>query len=236
MDSEIEQIIRWVAAGIIILIELVVLFSLLTNKGSKLQMLIKDMSGQEEIRDMSFSYSRSQLLWWTFIVITCFAVDMAMTGASNGIMNSTALTLLGIGAGTTLAGRVIDNSQSNDPSIELHQHSTSQGFWMDILSDQNGISIHRFQAVLFNLGFGIAFISQFISNIPDSIQIGTAIPFPDFDNTTLGLIGLSAATYATLKFNENLSPARSVSVKTEVLPAPVPAAAPVKPAAPASKA
>jgi hypothetical protein len=227
MDSDIELIIRWVAAGIIILIELIVLFSLFTNKGSKLQMLVKDMSAQEEIRDMSFSYSRSQLLWWTFIVITCFAVDMAMTGASNGIMNSTALSLIGISAGTTLAGRVIDNTQNNDPAIKLHQHTSSEGFWMDILSDQNGISIHRFQAVLFNLGFGVAFISQFMSNIPQPIQLGIAIPFADFDNTTLGLIGLSAGTYATLKFNENLSPPRAASVNKVT-----PATPPVQPAAP----
>jgi hypothetical protein len=220
MNAEIEQIIRWIAAGIIILIEVIVLFNLFTNKSSKLQVLIKDMSAQEEIKDMSYSYSRSQLFWWTIIVLTCFAIDMAMTGASNGIMNSTALTLLGISAGTTVAGRVIDNSQSSDPSVEMHQDSKSQGFWMDILSDQNGVSIHRFQAVLFNIGFGVAFISQFISNIPDHITLGVAVPFADFDNTTLGLIGLSAGTYATLKFNENLSPARAESAPV-VPPPPV---------------
>lgn len=228
MTSEIEQTIRWIAAGIIILIELIVIFNLFTNKSSKLQILIKDMSPQEEIKAMSYSYSRSQLFWWTIIIITCFAIDMAMTGASNGIMNSTALTLLGISAGTTIAGRVIDNSQSNDPSIAMHQDSKSQGFWMDILSDQNGVSIHRFQAVLFNIGFGIVFISQFISNIPDHIIIGEAIPFAVFDNTTLGLIGLSAGTYATLKFNENLSPARATPTST-VTPPP---AKPETPSAP----
>jgi len=200
-----NEIIRWVAAGIIILIELVLLMTLFTNKDSKFQVLIKDQSNQVQIRDASYSYSRSQLFWWTIIIMTCFAVDFAMTGAANGIMNNTALTLLGISAGTTVAGRVIDNSQGNDNSVTMHQHDKSEGFWMDILSDQNGVSIHRFQSVLFNIGFGVAFISHFIDSIPTTITFGTAIPFANFDSTTLGLIGLSSATYATLKFNENLS-------------------------------
>lgn len=216
-----NEIIRWVAAGIIILIELVLLFTLLGNKDSPYQVLIKDQSTQESIRDSSYSYSRSQLLWWTLIIMTCFAVDFALTGAANGIMNNTALTLLGISAGTTVAGRVIDNSQSNDASITPHQNEKSEGFWMDILSDQNGVSIHRFQSVLFNIGFGVAFISHFIDNIPTTITFGTAIPFANFDSTTLGLIGLSSATYATLKFNENLSK------KSTPAPAPAPAPTPV---------
>ncbi len=229
MDNDI---IRWVAAGIIILIELVLLFNLLMNKDSKLQVLIKDSSTQTEIRDASYSYSRSQLLWWTLIIMTCFAVDFALTGAANGIMNNTALTLLGISAGTTVAGRVIDNSQGNDANIDQHQNHKSEGFWMDILSDQNGVSIHRFQSVLFNIGFGVAFISHFIDNIPTNITFGVAIPFANFDSTTLGLIGLSSATYATLKFNENLSnggsngPNSQTGSTTTQTPAPQPAPAP----------
>lgn len=207
-----SEIVRWAAAGIVILIELVLLFNLFMNKNSKLQRLIKDSSNQEATKDASYSYSRSQLMWWTFIVITCFAVDVAVTGGANGIMNSTALTLIGISAGTTVAGRVIDNSQGNDASVAMHQDDASEGFWMDILSDQNGVSIHRFQAVLFNIAFGFAFISQFINSISGTIVIGTAIELPTFDSTTLGLIGISSATYVTLKFNENLgnkAPAKS---------------------------
>lgn len=200
-----QEIIRWVAAGIVILIELVLLFNLLTNKDGKLQVLIKDQSTQGTIKNSPYSYSRTQLLWWTLIIMTCFVVNFALTGAANGIMNNTTLTLLGISAGTAVAARVIDNSQSNDSSISMHQNEKSEGFWMDILSDQNGVSIHRFQSVLFNIAFGVAFISHFINSIPDKITFGTAIPLANFDSTTLGLIGLSSATYATLKFNENLS-------------------------------
>lgn len=197
-----NEIIRWIAAGIVILLELTLLFNLFTNKNSKLQVLIKDVSTQESIRDASYSYSRSQLLWWTMIIITCFILDFALTGVAEGVMNNTTLVLLGISVGTTVAGRVIDNSQGNDPSVDMHQNTKSEGFWMDILSDQNGVSIHRFQSVLFNIAFGMAFISQFVDSMPG--EVGTAIQLAEFDSTTLGLIGLSSAAYATLKFNENL--------------------------------
>lgn len=199
-----SEIVRWISAGIVILMELVLLFNLFMNKGSKLQRLIKDISAQEEIKDASYSWSRTQLMWWTFIIITCFVIDIALTGAVDGIMNNTCLTLLGISAGTTVAGRVIDNSQGNDASVALHQDHPSEGFWMDILSDQNGVSIHRFQAVLFNIAFGFAFISQFINSIPATNVLGSVIQLPAFDSATLGLIGISSATYVTLKFNENL--------------------------------
>ena len=215
------EVIRWATAGIIILIELILLFHLVTQKDSKLQYLIKDVSAQEKIRDASYSYARSQLLWWTLIVITCFVVDFALTSTTTNIMNNTALVLLGISAGTTVAGRVIDNSQSNASNISQHQDEPSEGFWMDILSDQNGVSIHRFQAVLFNIAFGLAFVVQFIGLIPDPIVIGTAVAFPEFDSTTLGLIGLSSGTYATLKFSENLGSQNTTTAGTAA-PAPQP--------------
>lgn len=229
-----NEIIRWAGAGIVIIMELVLLANLLMNKDSPLQRLIKNVSAQEKIRDASYSYSRTQLVWWTFIVITCALVDYGITGTLNGIMSSTALTLIGIGAGTSVAGRVIDNSQANDPSINQHQHKASQGFWMDILSDKQGVSIHRFQSVLFNVGFGFAFITQFMGNMQDYIKLDAIasktaeqiakmmeyLQLPDFDSTTLGLIGISSATYVTLKFNENLSK------KPTPTPAPAPPPAP----------
>ncbi len=239
-----SEFVRWVAAGLVILIELVLLFNLFMNKDSKLQRLIKDTSTQEKIRDASYSYSRSQLMWWTFIVISCFVVDMAITGAANGIMNNTALTLIGISAGTTVAGRVIDNSQGNDASVSMHQDHPSEGFWMDILSDQNGVSIHRFQAVLFNIAFGFVFIAQLIQKMQEYCQdhaaihklatitteqvakIAQIIQLPTFDSTTLGLIGISSATYVTLKFNENLSKKPTPTPPPPPAPAPAPDPAP----------
>jgi len=202
---EIAEYLGWATASIVILIELILIFKLITNKHSKLQYLIKDMSDQEGVSLTPYSYSRSQLIWWTVIVITCFSIQFAVTGEIAGVMNKTALILIGISAGTTLAGRVIDNSHQTNPTItSVHQDEPSEGFWMDILSDQNGVSIHRFQAVIFNIVFGFAFVVQFIDSLTGA-KMGTAIQLPIFGETALGLIGISSGTYTALKFNENLS-------------------------------
>ncbi len=193
----------WIAAGIVILIEIIFIFDVAFNKKSKLRPIIKDSSSQEDVNKKPYSFSRTQLLWWTVIVITCFVINMAITGNIDGIIVGSSLVLLGISAGTTLAGRVIDNSQS-DASDQTHQDEPSEGFWMDILSDQNGVSIHRFQALLFNISIGIAFIVQFIASMK-SATTGQVIPLPELDQASLGLLGISSGTYAALKFNENLS-------------------------------
>ncbi len=212
---ETIQYLGWSVTAIVIIIELVLIANLITNKNSKLQFLIKDNSAQEALNKKPYSYSRSQLIWWTIIVITCFSVQFAYTGEIDGVMNKTALILIGISAGTTLAGRVIDNSQQTNPNTATtHQDDPSEGFWMDILSDQNGVSIHRFQAVIFNLVFGFAFVAQFVESLSGA-KIGTAIPLPEFGETALGLIGLSSGAYTALKFNENLGKNNASTTTTE---------------------
>lgn len=197
------SMLGWVAAFVVILIEIFFLFDIAFNKKSKLRPLIKDQSSQEDVNKKPYSFSRTQLLWWTVIIITCFVTNMAITGNIDGIIVESSLVLLGISAGTTIAGRVIDNTQSG-ASERTHQDEPSEGFWIDILSDQNGVSIHRFQALLFNISIGIVFIVQFITSVKGAGS-GQVVPLPELDQATLGLIGISSGTYAALKFNENIS-------------------------------
>ena len=72
--------------------------------------------------------------------------------------------------------------------------------YIDILSDENGISIHRFQAVLFNLLFGGWFIYNVIYNL--SLQNIDNI-IPDIQANYLVLLSLSSATYTAIKTSEN---------------------------------
>lgn len=145
----------------------------------------------------AYSFSKAQLLWWTVIISICFSVAYAVTGEAEGVLNSSNLVLLGISVGTIAAGRVIDTGDESNPKI-TQRHQTcgrEHSFLIDILSDYNGISTHRFQALIFNVIYGLAFVMEFFSTGMDLL--------PNYDSTTLGLIGLSSGGYLALKVNEN---------------------------------
>lgn len=72
----------------------------------------------------------------------------------------------------------------------------SEGFILDILSDANGVSFHRFQIATWTLVLGIIF----------GVQVFRELGMPQFSETLLGLMGLSAGTYVTLKAAEPNTP------------------------------
>ena len=61
----------------------------------------------------------------------------------------------------------------------------SQGWILDILSEDTGVSIHRFQMVVWTLVLGIVFVG--------AVYQGLAMP--DFSAPLLGLVGISGGTY-----------------------------------------
>jgi hypothetical protein len=177
------------------------------------------------LRDLSkasprpYSWSRVQLAWWSVIILTAFTSIIIQTGHAPNLHHST-LVLLGISAGTTAVARVIDLGDQQNALIFRHQDLKTSNFFLDILSDQNGVSIQRFQAVLFNMIFGIWFISSVLGNLGDPsfclsdfakgdpnlancLLHSTDFLIPIVSDNNLILLGLSSATYAALKITEN---------------------------------
>jgi len=66
-------------------------------------------------------------------------------------------------------------------------------FYLDILSDANGVSFHRFQMLVWTVVLGIFFISATLGKLA----------MPDFSSTLLTLMGISAGTYLGFKIPEN---------------------------------
>lgn len=150
---------------------------------------LKDQSSNA---NKPFSFSRSQIFWWSLIILSSLFYVLISTSAFS--INETAWILLGISAGTRGVGGIIDNSQINKVgAANTHQNTASEGWLKDILSDQNGISIHRVQAFLFNVGFGIYYLTE----------VYVTLEIPSFDANTLTLLGLSNGAYAVVKNNEN---------------------------------
>ena len=159
------------------------------------------------LRDISsanrkpYSFARVQLTWWSVIILASFITILAVKGIAPTFDTST-LILLGISSATTAAARIIDRSDQSNPNITRTQNQNSENFFLDILSDEKGVSIHRFQTVVFNIVFGIWFICTvlyYLSHFPASVD--KIIPVITENN--LILLGLSSGTYAALKANEN---------------------------------
>jgi len=150
------------------------------------------------LRDISsfypkpYSFSRVQLAWWTAIVLAAFISTSLAQRHIITLLEST-LYLLGMSGATTAAAKVVDAADIRNPAIQRNQDSKSENFILDILSDENGISIHRFQTVVFNLVFSVWFIKYVIS----------IHSIPDISDRNLILLGLSSATYIGLKATEN---------------------------------
>ncbi|MGO9566569.1 MAG: hypothetical protein ACLP5H_03410 [Desulfomonilaceae bacterium] len=91
-----------------------------------------------------------------------------------------------------LAAKETEIKQSKRKIQELKDKEEplpSKGFINDILSDENGVSFHRFQM----FGWTIALAVIFISRVYDVLSM------PDFDTTLLALMGISGGTYIGFK-------------------------------------
>jgi hypothetical protein len=80
-------------------------------------------------------------------------------------------------------------AQQPDPPSE------SENWWRDLLSDENGISFHRLQIAVWTVVLVGAFVSA----------VWRTFAMPEFDNVTLGLLGISSGTYLGFKFPEKTS-------------------------------
>lgn len=146
-----------------------------------------------------YSLARVQLWFWTVVILGSWILTY---GICHEIwaLNGTCLTLLGISGLTTSAGRIIDNRDARDPGTAGPNPERSAGFFADILSDERGLSVHRFQLLSFNLMFGTAFLTDVFSKLDDG-------KFPSFDPQSLTLLGLSSGTYVAIKSMEKQSAA-----------------------------
>jgi len=177
-----RSIWSWITIVLLVIILIIILRKKQLN-------FLKDQSAEKE--NPPYSLSRTQLAFWTLIITIAYFTSWFKTG-EQVIITTQVLILLGISAGTTLTARLIDNHDiQNRPS--RHQDSQSQGFLMDILSDEQGLSIHRFQNVIFTIIIGSYFLYK--------VSINNA--FPDIDENLLVLMGISSGTYLVIKQNEN---------------------------------
>lgn len=81
--------------------------------------------------------------------------------------------------------------QVADSASELNS-PVSEGFVKDILSDVNGVTFHRFQILVWTLVMGLIFVWS----------VWKRLVMPEFSDTLLALMGISAGTYIGFKIPE----------------------------------
>lgn len=139
-----------------------------------------------------YSLSRVQLAFWTFIILSSFFYIYIATGQTQ-VLNNTALILLGISSATAAIAQTIDTGDQRNTKLRgLSRNQKGSNWLINILSDEQGISIHRLQTVIFNFVFGIIYVNAVLSTLI----------MPDFSTEQLMLLGISNATYSALKTNE----------------------------------
>jgi hypothetical protein len=143
-----------------------------------------------------FSLSRVQFAVWT-VIISCSYIylEFCRGGCDITDINQTALILMGIGAGVTTAGTIIDKREIQS-GIVRHQNAPSDNFFADILSDNNGISIPRVQNVVWTIIAMIVYVNKVY-------MLKTGCALPELSDTILALTGVSGATYLVVKSQEN---------------------------------
>ena len=100
----------------------------------------------------------------------------------------------------------------------------SEGFFEDILSDVNGVTFHRFQMVVWTIILGMIF----------GWSVWKRLAMPEFSDTLLALMGISAGTYLGFKFPERQTapgPQQPVATSQPTAKPPQPPAQPQQPPA-----
>jgi len=162
--------------------------------------LLRDPVLLSDGKQPPYSLARFQLAFWSLLVIAAYVFIWMVTEELDTITGSV-LVLLGIGSGTALGAAVIDagktapaaDAASAPDAAPPPPPRVSRGFLNDLLSDDFGISIYRFQLFAWTLVLGIIFCAS----VYDGLQM------PQFSTTLLGLMGLSSGTYLGFKVPES---------------------------------
>lgn len=163
--------------------------------------LLRDADpAQPDFNKRSYSLAKSQLAFWTVVIIGTYLYIFIVNPSYVNVLNTTALELLGISMGTSALAGVTGPTASAPkapvpylprpvPPAPLQSHHT---YIDDILSDNEGMNIHRLQMALWTVVFGGVFVFECYKNRK----------FPDFGQHTFALMGISSGTYVWFRRTE----------------------------------
>ena len=180
------------------------------------QKLIERFQNNPDPVRSPFSLARTQLGFWIATIACIYIYAILWDQYEITKINNTALLLMGISAGTFATGAIIDTTENANGIPRSQDEPGSGNFLRDILSDNDGISVHRFQNVVWTVIAVIIYIYRYTHP--------TALPvkdLPELDSTLIALTGISSATYLTMKVRENVQGSTDkLDVKITLIPDP----------------
>jgi hypothetical protein len=146
-----------------------------------------------------FSLARVQMAFWLYLITAAFVFIWLVTGDYNGVLTPQSLTLIGISSTTALMAISIGDGATVAPVAAPAATGAAAAIWAafekfltDILSDADGVALHRLQIVVWTLILGAVFFAE----------IFRSFRLPTFDSNLLILMGISGVTYVGFKFQE----------------------------------
>lgn len=182
-DGKVSLVIfEWWASGAVALVLLV--WGAMVYLGAR-SALVRDAGAPGvPLAQRTFSLAKVQMAWWFAIIFASFVFLWMVTGETPAI-SAQALMLLGISSATTAASMGVNGPRVGADGVK-------DVFFGDLLSDADGITIHRFQMVVMTIALGLVFLSH----------VAQQLTMPEFDASLITLMGISAATYVGLKIPE----------------------------------
>lgn len=176
----------WLVAGALFLLAALVAFIVLAVTTD----IVRDRNPRTLLQGerRPYSLSRCQMAFWFFVVLASYLFLLAVTFDFNGILNAQSLVLIGISSATWMAAATVDTHQTPDGS----PWPVHESFLTDLLTDRNGVTLHRFQMLVLTLLLGGIYL----------VSVWRNLALPSFDDRLLGLIGISSGVYVGLKIPE----------------------------------
>jgi len=145
-------------------------------------------------RERAYSLSRSQIAVWTLLVVYAYLFIWLITGEYNTEIPRTILAILGISTGTYATAAAIDKEKEKEPAAggKGTTVAKTEGVARDLVTGAAGADLHRVQFGLWSIVLMIVFI----------VTVYDTLAMPQFDNSLLGLMGISSAAYAGMKIPE----------------------------------
>lgn len=190
---------RWMLAAAMVVVAFGMAFCALAAHSTLLMERTATAQGGLSHR---FSLAKVQLALWFFVVFSAFLVIWLATGNFDSV-NGSILSTLGISAGTALGDTLVKAAAPGGAASPGQRAPgdnffappwTVKRFLRDLVSDDEGCSLSRFQM----LAWTAALVLVFLADVYDDLQM------PVFGPELLYLLGLSSGTYMAHRVPEML--------------------------------